>query len=86
MRAIFLAAALVVGPGMVFAGPSDHTSRPFGDAARAERPKVEGETRLRGAPYALTGEGVQRRVLEYRDVPKGRGQTERLPFWTWVTE
>jgi hypothetical protein len=86
MRAIVLAAVLAVGPGIAFAGPSDHASRPFGDAARTERPKVEGGTRVRGAPYALTGERVQRRVLEYRDVPKGRGQIERLPFWTWVTE
>jgi hypothetical protein len=68
---------------MAFAGPSDHASRPFGEFAGSERTEVRTG---KNAPYALTGERVQRRRLEYRDVPKGRGQSERVAFWTWKSE
>ena len=86
MRAIMLAAVVGLGSTFALAGPSDHASRRFGDFSRTERPETRKYDRTAKAPYALTGERVQRRVLEYRDVPKGRGQFERVAFWTWVTE
>ena len=86
MRAILASVVLGVAPVMAFAGPSDHASRPFGEFTRSERSDVRTADRAKDAPYALTGERVQRRVLEYRDVPKGRGQTERVAFWTWKSE
>jgi hypothetical protein len=86
MRAIVLAAVLGFGPVLAVAGPSDHAGRPFGDFSRTDRREVRSAARVRSAPYALTGERVQRRVLEFRDVPKGRGQTEKVAFRTWVTE
>jgi hypothetical protein len=84
MRAIVFAAVVALGSGAALAGPgpSDHQSRRIADPARADRP----EQRTRSAPYALTGDRVQRRVLEYRDVPQGRGQVQRLPYWRWVSE
>jgi hypothetical protein len=86
MRPIILAAVVGLGSTFTFAGPSDHAGRRFGDFSREQRPEMRKSDRVHAAPYALTGERVQRRVLEYRDVPKGRGQTERMAFWTWVTE
>ena len=86
MRTVLLAAVLGVAPAVAFAGPSDHASRPFGDFARSDRTQVRTANRTKDAPYALTGERVQRRVLEYRDLPKGRGQTEKVAFWTWRSE
>ena len=86
MRALILAAVIGLGSTVALAGPSDHASRRFGDFSRTERPDMRKQNGAGRAPYALTGERVQRRVLEFRDVPKGRGQTEKVPFWTWVTE
>ena len=86
MRAIILAAVLGLGPAFALAGPSDHASRPLGDVSKTERPELNRDGRARRAPYALTGQREQRRVLQFRDVPKGRGQSERVAFWTWVTE
>jgi hypothetical protein len=86
MRAIILAAVIGLGSALAFAGPSDHASRRFGDYSTAERPELRTERKVRTAPYDLTGERVRRRVVEFRDVPKGHGQTERIPFWIWVTE
>ena len=82
MRAIMFAAVVALGSSAALAGPSDHQSRRLAEPSRGERP----QTRNRTAPYALTGDRVQRRVLTYRDVPQGRGQTQRLPYWTWVSE
>ena len=86
MRAVILAAVVGLSSTFALAGPSDHASRRFGDFSRTKRPEIRKQVRSAKAPFALTGERVQRRVLEFRDVPKGRGQTEKLPFWTWVTE
>ena len=86
MRAIILAAVLGLGPAFAVAGPSDHVSRRVGDVSKTERPELNRDRRVSRAPYALTGQREQRRVLEFRDVPKGRGQTERVAFWTWVSE
>ena len=86
MRTVILAVVLGLGAVPAFAGPSDHAGRPFGAFARTERPEVRKADRAAKAPYALTGERVQRRVVAFRDVQKGRGQVERMPFWTWVTE
>lgn len=86
MRAILLAAVVGLGSTFALAGPSEHASRRFGDYGRTQRPEARKQHRAVMAPYALTGERVQRRVLDFRDVPKGRGQFERVPFWTWVTE
>lgn len=86
MRGTILAAVVGLSSTFALAGPSDHASRRFGDFPRTGRPEMRKHDRAGKAPYALTGERVQRRVLEFRDVPKGRGQTEKLPFWTWVTE
>lgn len=86
MRAVILAAVVGLSSTFALAGPSDHASRRFGDFSRTKRPEIRKHVRSAKRPYALTGERVQRRVLEFRDVPKGRGQTEKLPFWTWVTE
>lgn len=86
MKAIILAAVVGLGSTLAFAGPGDHASRRFGDYSNAERPEMQKHNHVPSAPYALTGERVQRRVLEYREVPRGRGQTERLAFWIWVTE
>jgi hypothetical protein len=82
MRAIVIAAVIALGSSAALAGPSDHQSRRIADPSRGER----AEHRTRRAPYALTGDRVQRRVIKFRDVPQGRGQSERLPFWTWVSE
>jgi len=82
MRAIVFAAALALVSSAALAGPSDHQSRRLADPSRNDRL----ENRTRPAPYALTGDRVQRRVLEFRDVPTGRGQSQRLPYWTWVSE
>ena len=86
MRAIILAAVVGLGSTFALAGPSDHASRRLGDVSRTERPELNRGVHARRAPYALTGQRGQRRVLQFRDVPKGRGQTERAAFWTWVTE
>ena len=86
MRLIVLAAVLGAGSTLAFAGPSDHAGRSPGDPGRAGRPEIGKADRPGRAPYALTGERVQRRVIKFRDIQKGRGQTERVPFWTWVTE
>ena len=86
MRAIILAAVVGLSSTFALAGPSDHASRRFGDFSRTGRPEMRKHDGAGRSPDALTGERVQRRVLEYRDVPKGRGQTEKVPFWTWVTE
>jgi len=78
MRAMILAAVVGLSSVSAFAGPSDHWSRQPGDlrlSPRSERPA-----------YALTGDRVQRRVLLTRDVPRGRGQTERASYWVWVSE
>jgi hypothetical protein len=82
MRPILFAAVVALGSTAALAGPSDHQSRRIGDPSRGERL----ENRTRPAPYALTGDREQRRVLTFRDVPQGRGQTQRLPYWTWVSE
>jgi hypothetical protein len=81
MRAMILAAVVGLGSACAFAGPSDHWSRQPADF----RPSAQ-SSRTQRAPYALTGDRVQRRVLVTRDVPRGRGQTERASYWTWVTE
>ena len=86
MRAIILAAGLVLAPAVALAGPSDHASRQIGDVATTQRPDLGRTGGARQAPYALTGRVEHRRVLTFRDVPKGRGQTERAAFWTWVRE
>ena len=81
MRAFILSAVVALSSVSAFAGPSDHWTRQAADSrvgariARSER-----------APYALTGDRVQRRVMVMRDVPRGRGQTESVPFWVWVSE
>lgn len=80
MRAIILAAVLGLAPSLAVAGPSDHASRRIGDALRAKRPDLNRPTALGRCPYALTGQAEQRRVLTFRDVPKGRGPTERVGF------
>ncbi len=81
MRAMIIAAAVGLASASALAGPSDHWSRQPAGA----RPGA-GEGRTRNAPYALTGDRVQRRVLVTRDVPRGRGQTERAAYWVWVSE
>jgi hypothetical protein len=86
MRAIILAAVVGLSSTFVLAGPSDHASRRPGDVSKTERADLSRDGHARRAPYALTGQREQRRVLEFRDVPKGRGQSERVAFWTWVTE
>ena len=86
MRAIILAAVLGIGSTFALAGPSDHASRRLGDVSGTERRDLGKASHVRRAPYALTGQREQRRVLQFRDVPKGRGQTERAAFWTWVSE
>jgi hypothetical protein len=86
MRAIILAAVLGLAPALALAGPSDHASRRIGDVSRMQRPEPGRASANRRAPYALTGRVEQRRVLTFRDVPKGRGQTERVAFWTWVSK
>ena len=84
MRAMMLAAVVSLSSVSALAGPSDHQMRRFGDYSRTERPEMN---RDRGrAPYALTGQRPQRRVLVFRDVTTGRGQFERRAFWSWVSE
>ena len=78
MRAMILTAVVGLGATGAFAGPSDHWTRQPADLRLSPR----GER----APYALTGDRVQRRVLVTRDVPRGRGQTERASYWVWVSE
>ena len=85
MRTVLIAAAVALTGASALAGPSDHQQRRFGDYSRTERPELNRRDRER-APYALTGERTQRRVLVRRDVPTGRGQTESRAFWTWVSE
>jgi|tagenome__1003787_1003787.scaffolds.fasta_scaffold20615167_1 hypothetical protein len=85
MRNILIAAVIGASSLTAFAGPSDHQGRRFGDFSRTERPELN-RSRDRTAPYALTGQRPQRRVVQYRDVPSGRGQTQSVPFWVWVSE
>ena len=86
MRALLLTAVVGLAATSALAGPSDHRSREFGDYSRSQRPDLRQRERAGPRPYALTGDRVQRRVLQFRDVPRGRGQTERVPFWTWASE
>ena len=86
MRAVLIAAVIAVASTFTLAGPSDHASRRPGDAGRAQRPEVRKHDRRARPPFALSGERAPRRVLEYRDVPRGRGQSESMPFWTWVND
>ena len=86
MRAILFAAVVAASSVPALAGPSDHQGRRFGDYSVTERPEMNRPDRDRRAPYALTGERPQRRVLVFRDVPKGHGQTESAPYWQWVSE
>ena len=81
-RAMILAAASAVvalSSASASAGPSDHWTQRF-----ESRPEVRRTNRT--APYALTGDRVQRRVQVTRDVPQGHGQTERRTFWVWQSE
>jgi len=86
MRAILFATVIAASSVPALAGPSDHQSRRFGDYSVTERPELNRRDRQRSAPYALTGERTQHRVLKFRDVPKGRGQSESVPYWQWVSE
>ena len=86
MRAIILAALVGASSTFALAGPSDHASLRPGEAAATQSREAGNGRSTRQAPYALTGVREQRRVLEYRDVPRGRGQTDRVAFWTWVSE
>jgi len=86
MRFIVLVTVLGVGSSFAFAGPSDHAGRTPGDPARAGHSEMRKVDRPVRAPYALTGQRTQHRVVEYRDIPRGRGQTERAAFWKYVTE
>ena len=86
MRTMILAAVIGLGSTAAVAGPSDHQSRRFGDYSATERPHLNRLRASRQAPYALTGRAQQRRVIQFRDVPTGRGQTDRRAFWTWVSE
>ena len=86
MRTMLIAAAVALGATSAFAGPSDHTIRGYGGTAGAGRTEVRRPDRDRNAPYALTGQRPQRRVLVFRDVPRGRGQFERTAFYQWVSE
>jgi hypothetical protein len=85
MRTMLFAAVIAASSVPALAGPSDHQSRRFGDYSATERPEMNRRDRDR-APYALTGERPQRRVVKFRDVPKGRGQSESVPYWQWVSE
>ena len=86
MRPMILAAVLAASSVPALAGPSDHQGRPFGDFSATGRPELNRRDRQRTTPYALTGEREQRRVVKFRDVPRGHGQTESVPYWTWVSE
>ena len=86
MRAMILAAVVSLGSTVASAGPSDHSARRFGDYTHTERPEMRKDRHSRSAPYALSGERTQRRVLKFRDAPKGRAQTELAAFWQWVSE
>ena len=86
MRVIIVAAVLGVGSAFAVAGPSDHTNHRPGDNSSPGRTEARKEVRVRTGPYALAGDRVQRRVVQFRDVPRGRGQTERAPFWRWVSQ
>ena len=81
MRAMILAAVVGLSSVAAFAGPSDHWSR-----QPADRVGPQSRSTDRNAPYALTGQRVQRRVMVTRDVPKGRGQSESVSYWAWVSE
>jgi hypothetical protein len=81
MRAMILAAAICLGSVAAFAGPSDHWSR-----QPADRVGSQSRSTGRNAPYALTGQRGQRRVMVTRDVPRGHGQTESVSYWAWVSE
>jgi hypothetical protein len=78
MRAMILAAVVGLSSVSAFAGPGDHWSHQPGNLRLSPRSQR--------APYALTGDRVQRRVLVTRDVPRGRGQSELASYWTWVSE
>ena len=83
---VFLFAAVVGATALpALAGPSDHQGRRFGDYSATERPELNRSNRDR-APYALTGRTTLRRMLQYRDAPAGRGQTQRQAYWVWVSE
>ena len=84
MRTMLIAAAVALGATSAFAGPSDHSSLGFGGTAGAGRAEVRRPERK--APYALTGQRPQRRVLVFRDVPRGRGEFDRVAFYKWVSE
>jgi hypothetical protein len=90
MRKLLFTMALAAMTAPTLAGNSDHGGYEPGDSTRVRRapaadrpgsPVSRGAASAeRRAPYALTGDTGQR-VLEWRDVPAGRGQTQRLPFW-----
>ena len=85
-RAMILAAASAVvalSSASASAGPSDHWTQRFESRHEVRRTNRQAG---RTAPYALTGERVQRRVQVTRDVPQGHGQTERRTFWVWQSE
>ena len=86
MRTLLFAAVVALGASPAMAGPSDHSLHGFGGTAGAGRHEVRRAERSRTAPYALTGQRPQRRVLVFRDAPRGRGQFERVAFWKWVSE
>ena len=70
-----------------FAGPSENGSRRTFETFRgAPAPTPQEALNRDRAPYALTGQRPERRVVMFRDVPMGRGQTQSIPFWTWVAE
>jgi hypothetical protein len=85
MRTMMIAAVVALGAASASAGPSDHTIRGYGGTAGTGRTEVRRADRDR-APYALTGQRPQRRVLTFRDVPRGRGQFDRVAFYQWVSE
>lgn len=86
MHTFVLAAVVGLASVPAFAGPSDHQSREPGDYSVTERPELRRQARDRNAPYALTGQRQQRRIVVIRDVPRGRGRTESVAFYKWVSE
>jgi hypothetical protein len=88
MKKLMFVAVLGLGATAACAGPSENQFRPPGSGAgdATVRTVTRDRSEARMATYRLTGDRPQRRVEVVKDVPQGRGQTLRVPFWVWVSE
>ena len=87
-KSTLIAAALATFVGSTAFAESDLFRPQYGQAAKlADQANVRNSDRDNTQLYRLTGERRELvRRVEFKDVPTGRGQTQRLPFSVLVEQ